>query len=81
MMPMDKNMMASEKEQPDTYPEEEESDSDSEYGDEFSSAITEAFPDQEWTEDRIAAMKEAREGKLQSFNSVKELMDDLNAKD
>ncbi len=29
----------------------------------------------------IAAMKEAREGKLPSFNNVKELMEDLHAKD
>ena len=29
----------------------------------------------------IAAMKEARRGRLQSFNSVDDLMADLNAKD
>lgn len=29
----------------------------------------------------IAAMKEARQGKLQSFNSVENLMADLNAED
>ena len=29
----------------------------------------------------IAAMKEARSGKLQSFKTVKNLMDDLNADD
>lgn len=29
----------------------------------------------------IAAMKEARQGKLQSFNSVDDLMADLNAED
>mgnify|MGYP001594225424 CR=1 FL=1 len=28
----------------------------------------------------LAAMKEAKQGKLKSFNSVKELMDDLNEK-
>ena len=29
----------------------------------------------------IDAMKEARKGKLKSFNTVRELMDDLNAED
>lgn len=29
----------------------------------------------------IAAMKEARQGKLQSFNSIDDLMADLNAED
>jgi hypothetical protein len=39
----------------DDYDDEESSD----YGDDFSSAVQEAFPKEDWDEDRLAALKEA----------------------
>ncbi|TAK10621.1 MAG: hypothetical protein EPO32_14925 [Anaerolineae bacterium] len=53
---MDESMMGVGDEEPDTSDPVEGSE---DYGDEFSSAISEAFPDQEWSADRLAALKEA----------------------
>jgi ribosome-binding protein aMBF1 (putative translation factor) len=43
----------------DSEDESRDSDSGGDYGGDFADAISEAFPDEDWSEERLAAMKEA----------------------